>query len=292
MKYIKIILTGMVLVCGTVLFGSCMGICGELPKIIWIHADFPPSTILTGEDKGKGVGDKTEKLLQDRLTEYEHTETVANYKRIIVQLEAGDKVICTALLKSPEREKFIEFSEISQISFPNGIILKETTYSEIKKYLNNNGELDLEKLLLSDPKIGISKGRVYGEAVDTILAKHKNNDSVYERSGTDIFKGLIKMMLAGRIDMVLGYPQEFKYVAKEIGNKESIMYLPVKGMPDYLPVYIGAPKNAWGKAIIKKINSILLEKRHTEEYLKFYEDWIYENSIPRYRQVAKQVYGK
>jgi hypothetical protein len=42
--------------------------------------------------------------------------------------------------------------------------------------------------------------------IDTILAKHKNNESVYERQGTDIFKGLIKMMITGRIDMLLGYP--------------------------------------------------------------------------------------
>lgn len=92
--------------------------------------------------------------------------------------------------------------------------------------------------------------------------------------------------------MVLGYPQECKYFTKGIYNSEQLVFLPIEGMPEYLPVWVGAPKNTWGKAIINKVNKILLEKRHTSEYLKLYEDWIYENSIPRYRQIAKRVYGK
>jgi hypothetical protein len=54
--------------------------------------------------------------------------------------------------------------------------------------------------------------------------------------------------------------------------------------------WIGAPKTTWGKDIIEKIDKIILDHRQTPEYLKYYEDWIYEDNIPDYRRIVKNVY--
>ncbi len=262
-------------------------------EITWIHADFPPSSIVSGSDKGAGLCDRVEKLLQENLPEYEHVEKIANYNRIMTEFKEGSKVICTALIKNPEREKFIQYAELSQISFPNGAIFLKSMYPKFKEFVNTDGEMDFENLVASSNfKIGISSGRKYGNVIDEVLNRYKNSDSIHTRSGVDLLKGLIRMMQKGRVDIILGYPQEYKYFARRFDIKNDIMFLPIKDMPEYLPCWIGAPRTPWGKEIIGKINEIVLKKRHTPEYLQFYENWIYEDNIARYRQIAKRVFGQ
>jgi hypothetical protein len=53
---------------------------------------------------------------------------------------------------------------------------------------------------------------------------------------------------------------------------------------------VGCSKNAWGRAVIDKINTILLEQRPTMHYRAAYERWLDANSLERYRAVYQEVF--
>lgn len=261
--------------------------------ITWIHADFPPSTILSGPHMKKGLCDKMEQFLSKELPEYQYEEKVANFARISKELEGQKPYLCASLVKTPERENFIQFSEISQISLPNGIVFLKSNYENLKPFLTKDGKIDLDKLIKkSKLKLGYAKGRSYGGVIDQLIEEHKEKENIYGRSSSDVFDGLLKMMLVNRVDYIIGYPQEAKYFGDLTATKEKLNFLFVKGMPDYLPVYVGAPKNEWGKKIIAKIDKILLEKRHTHEVLEFYENWIDENSVKIHKRIARELFKK
>ena len=120
--------------------------------------------------------------------------------------------------------------------------------------------------------------------------KYKNHKNIIVLYDQNLSNNLFELMVAGRIDYIIGYPYEGQYYSK-ISDMEDVVCLPIEGMPDYLLGYVGFPKNEWGKAIIAKINPIIKSNRNTPAYHSAYEFWLDEISINRYRQYAREVYG-
>jgi uncharacterized protein (TIGR02285 family) len=70
------------------------------------------------------------------LPEYTHTELIANFKRIIVELKQGENVCCPSLYKTPDREAFIAFSIPAVVVLPNVVIAKKEQKGLFQPYLN------------------------------------------------------------------------------------------------------------------------------------------------------------
>ena len=96
-------------------------------EISWLKAHFPPFTILKGKYANTGMTDRFQTLIEDNLPEYTHKTNVTpmNYKRILANLKQGKHVCSPALLKTPEREKFIAYSESFHAVYPPGLIIKK-----------------------------------------------------------------------------------------------------------------------------------------------------------------------
>ena len=67
--------------------------------ITWQNPDFPPSYIKEGPFKGQGVGDSLYVQVFAYLDEYNHQTLIANFKRIIRDIEykknnPGDIIVC------------------------------------------------------------------------------------------------------------------------------------------------------------------------------------------------------
>ncbi len=76
-------------------------------------------------DLKKGSHDKVFELLQEHLPEYGHHEMIGSVTRLLHELNAGKKV-CTTLLKTPEREKFIYYSIPMGFDPPLGVTSKRS----------------------------------------------------------------------------------------------------------------------------------------------------------------------
>lgn len=260
-------------------------------NISWICRNFPPVFIEDGPDAKKGYGDFVVQLLINNLEGYKHDFIKCNMKRSLILLKNQEKVSHPAILKRSDRENYIEFSIPAYVLLPNGVIILKNNLNKFSPYMNDKEQFLLENAITqSELKLGILIGRAYGGIIDKILTKYKNHRNISVIHNEENVH-LHKMLKAKRIDYTIGYPIEGQYFAKIIKSSENLLCLPVDGMPEYYKGYIGFPKNDWGKKNIKKINSIIEKNRNTTEYHAAYEYWLDENSIMRYRNYVKEVYG-
>jgi uncharacterized protein (TIGR02285 family) len=266
-------------------------VCLAEEEIKWLRSDFPPFSIPSGPYVDKGPCDLATALLIDKLDDYKNIVMLSNYKRTLSALKQQKKVGSAVLLKTPEREKFIEFSIPYIVLLPNGIVLLKSQVGKFKPYINKKGYISLEKTITeSNLKAGISSGRKYSGIIDKVLKEYKNNENIYVNHKIPIIKPLLILMLKGRLDYILCYPNEARYYAKQLGENEKIVWLPLEGMPKHTLCYVGFPKNEWGKNIINKINPILMKHRNTPEFHNSYESWLDEVSKKRYREYAREFY--
>ena len=84
--------------------------------IIWVNDNMPPVFIKEGADKGNGIVDGVVSIYKAHLSEYDHRHLEANMARILSMMKEGQNVCYAGFLKTPEREKYIQFLTLT-ISF-------------------------------------------------------------------------------------------------------------------------------------------------------------------------------
>ena len=241
----------------------------------WLDMDFPPFFISEGPAAGQGMGDRIADLLSTELTGYRHERDRASPDRIMGLISAGDPVCSVAFLRTPERERTMAFSVADMVLPPNGLIVRrgdETRFSTL-------GSVSLAGLVDSgNVRLGTAAGRSYGAALDPILADAPDG-SVFERQGDDILRGLLQMLVRERLDAVLGYPYESRWIADQLGISDQIAFLPLEEASDFTTAHVVCPRTEWGHALIERIDGILLERRTTPGYRAFVERWMPEDRI-------------
>ena len=261
-------------------------------RVDWYRAYFPPVTIPSGPDAGQGFFDRVNAFLIQRLPEYEHNYRTANFKRIIAEIKKGRSACCPSLYKNKEREQYVAFSVPAVVVLPNAIITRKNTVDKMMPYITAENKLKLSELLQNQNlTLGISNGRVYSGGIDEILKRFEGARNIFVRSGEDVFKGLLTMLFLGRVDYILGYPTEAVYFAKKQSRTIELISYPIaENQIAFTVGHIGCPKTEWGMQLIASIDEILLEHRHTEAFLGFYEYWLDEESIPLYRKIAQEFF--
>ena len=238
----------------------------------------------------QGYGDIITDIIQQGLIDYEHDTITTNITRHFYKFKQGEKVCSVGLYRTPEREEFMYFSMPSFLTLPPVLIIKKDGLSRF----GNRTSVQLAEIL-GDKKlmVGMSKDRSYGTTTDDILKKHKGSNNILESTGQELSLNLFKMLLKGRLDGIIGLPEEALYQAEQLGIRDQLMTLTIEenqnGYEGWMSS-VGCSKNAWGKAIIDKINEILLKQRPTERYRTAYERWLDPNSIENYRRVYKDVF--
>lgn len=256
-------------------------------EIRWQRAHFPPVTIPEGVHENEGFFDQVMLSLIDELPEYTHTFQIANFKRIMVDIEQQNNVCCPSLYKTEERERFVTFSIPVMVVLPNGVIACPRSRDKLLPHVDQEGRISLVSLL-KDTSItmGISNGRIYSGGLDEILQSHGGHDNVVVRSGEDVFGGLMQMLQLGRIDVLLGYPIEAAYWAKENLRAAEPVYYPVQESTIHLTVgYVGCPDTEWGRRVIARINTVIRERRATD-FIDFYGMWLDSETREKHRKLA------
>lgn len=269
----------------SLLFAGTASAAGD--PIIWYQADFPPYVIVDGPEKTRGIDNQIMATMIDRLPGYDHTYRVASYSRILNEFKNQKPAITTPIFRTPEREKYVHFSDISSyLVLPNGFIYHKDDSARFSPYLLSDGSLDLEALCRSGKfKIGISAGRSYFGIIDEMIRRHKAEQVFQERTGSDQL-GTLKMLRAKRFDAAFGFPVEIKYG----GLEEDLRFLRVSKMVSFIPVFFGVPKNEWGVALVDKLNLILHEPGTLERFTEFYRYWLDEEIRPHYDKLRQNYY--
>ena len=105
---------------------------------------------------------------------------------------------------------------------------------------------------------------------------------------------LIKMLFINRIDYIIEYSPIITYRAKilrEDNPTESLLIEEVKDNSK-LMVVVGCTKNAWGRKIIDKIDTILKKESKNPDFLEFRLRWYDESSRQTLRKFYQNFYFK
>lgn len=262
-------------------------------QITWYYANFPPVTIPDGPLAGTGFYDRITQFVIQRLDGYEHESQVANFKRIINQIRLQEPVCCATLYKTPEREEYVTFSIPVVVVLPSGVVARKADREKLNAYISEDQTIFLERVLQDGNfRVGVAKGRVYTGEIDDILDRYRPSFLVEERAGKDVFQGLFTMLLAGRVDLIIGYPTEAQFVGRTLEKEDQVIFFPVAEMSQtYTLGHVGCPKNEWGRKIIDQVNLILEAHRATPEFTGYYEQWLDSDTIPAYRRITQEVFA-
>ncbi len=259
-------------------------------SITWMEADAPPFFIHNGPLKGQGYEDLVTDILEEQLPLYDYDIVIANIARHYYNFQHGEKVCTVGFYKTPEREEFAYFSIPSFFTLPTVLIVKKDNHTKF----GGQKVVTLDTLLNNeDVIVGIAKDRSYGRYVDEVIAGHKEQKNIVELAKQDLAQAFFKMLLADRIDALLGLPEEAMYMAEQMGARDEIMTLTIaenqKGYDGWLS-YVACSKNDWGKEAIDNINRVLLQQRPTDRYRAAYERWLDESSQEHYRKLYEDVF--
>ncbi len=258
--------------------------------INWYHADFPPSSIICGKLEGTGHENFLEKKLKKNFPEYTHRDHTANYGRILKQLQQTNGC-CVTMLKTPDREEYIEFSNPAMLYLSNGVITLKSQMNYFKPYIDKRGLISISNLFHnSTMRMGISKGRRYGGKVDSIIDNNTCSAKLVVHYKEDVLESLLKNIQAERsIDYTIGYPHELQWLISQNAVKDIFIFIPIREMPKYNLSYVGCSKNKWGKRIISKVNKIL-DGRYEGEYKKRYQKYLPGNLIDQHEGFVSKIF--
>ncbi|MBF8754723.1 TIGR02285 family protein [Pseudomonas guariconensis] len=270
------------------LLGLLIILCGMLPalgqskeRLIWLVRDLPPFTIFEGAAKGQGVVDNLLPRLIAQMPEYDHSIVRVNRARGIQMLQEPSFTCDPTLLWTPERAKYVHYSIPSLGVLSSGVVIRKQDQALLAPYLDNQ-QVDLKRLLgQTRLKLGIVAERSYSVQIDEIL-RQLPDTALSRHYGNDATANLLEMQRLGRLQLVLGYWPEMRYLIQAQGNDpDEYAFHPIQGVNRYQFLHVGCSNTPLGREAISHIDRLLPTLRR-ETLPGFYARWLASEEYERY----------
>ncbi|MHC6227047.1 TIGR02285 family protein [Pseudomonas sp. X10] len=277
-------------------------LCGMLPallsppteakeRLFWLLRDLPPFTIFEGSEKGQGVIDRMLPMLIDNMPQYDASIIRVNRARGIQILQEPSFTCDPTLLWTPERDRYVHFSEPFLGVLSSGLVVRKQDQAMLEPYLDGQ-QVDLKGLLAQTRlKLGIVAERSYSTQVDDIL-RALPDSSLRRHYGNDAVASLLQMQQLGRLQLVLGYWPEVRYLIQQQGGSvEDYAFHPIQGVARYQFFHVGCSDTPQGREAIGHINQLLRSlRRHTLPGL--YAHWLAPELRSGYLEAARQFFDE
>lgn len=257
-------------------------------RLLWLVRDLPPFTIFEGPEKGQGVIDRMLPMLIEQMPEYDHSIVRVNRARGIQMLQEPSFTCDPTLLWTPERAKYALFSKPTLGVLSSGVVVRKRDQAVIEPFLDAQ-QVDLKQLLAETRlKLGIVAERSYSAQVDDILRQLP--DSAFSRHyGNDATASLLQMQQLGRLQLVLGYWPEVRYLIQQQGGRlDDYLFYPIQGVTPYQFLHVACSDTPLGREAIADIDQLLPAlRRNTLPQL--YAHWLDPQLREGYLQQARQL---
>lgn len=221
----------------------------ERATIYWLFFDTPGAVNLNANDQeAPGYLLEAHRILISKMPEYKHQVVEVPFLRILQQMKAQKGTCTLMIIKTSERESFMEFGTPLLRGISAGVIASRSN-AKLIRYMTKSGVVDLD-LMLKDPNInvGVITERYYGKKINESLVNiHGAQITQKRRKNAD--QELKSMMAMGRLDVYLGFPFEVAF------NSDFIFY-PIKNNSELLQPYVSCEKTAFGRSIISKTEEL------------------------------------
>ncbi|MDR3409434.1 MAG: TIGR02285 family protein [Formivibrio sp.] len=246
-------------------FPSCVN---AKEPLAWSVFDFPPFQILEGAYKGSGSFDGELQTLIAKMPEFEHKIVPMSFARRREEFIAGTNLCTPGIFRAPAMALNLAISMPALTHLDNRVIfLKEKA-----PLFGKDNPIDLDALFSRGNLLGaVVSGRSYAPNIDAAIQRFSSNPKLMIRPlGT---AQLFQMLLNGDIDYLLLFSHEAAFLADKFGVSERIVNRPIAGTPPYIFTHVACTGNAWGHAVIGKINAVLQTERSQPDYRKYSERW-------------------
>ncbi len=252
----------------------------DKPTITWLNLDWQPAWINSGPWAGKGYAQAGERMLQERMPEYTHTEQGVVNVRIYTVLKTMNACFATApyhgIDLSAEQREGLVFSAPTFLFFYHGIIASEEATPRIVTH-EERGRVDLQGLIAdTSTKGAFQPGRVYSRWLNDMFANDPNAGNLFRWSGrTSLTQGMFKMMDAGRFDYFVDYYAMLRFHELTEGNSGRYLYYPILEHENEFGMGgIVCNDTPQGRQVIARINEILADIRKTDEFTNANAFWL------------------
>ena len=255
-------------------------------KIIWPYICYYPIFVCENDKLVGGAGWEIYRLIWENMPEYKHEAVLLPIKRFLKEMKEGKHYLFWGLYKTPERAKYLYYSIPCRISPPTMVVIRK---SDLQKF--GGGETVSLKTLLEDRALRflMFDSISFGSGVDELLKEYGKVGNVYTEYRTDkTNQHALGLLIKKRIDFFLAL-NGTRHIATEMGIADQIVFIPIKEQTHYKVGHIIAPKNEWGKQIIKKVNQVLREQIPTETFFQFFRPLVSDNVVPELRRQFNEL---
>lgn len=199
--------------------------------------------------------DELTQWLQARLPAVAFKPVVANAERSWALIREQQHACHAGAARTAERERLAYFTNTWLVPPPQLIVRHE---HRAALPLDASGAVDLEALLGDASLRGVvTQGRSYGPALDAMLGASPVNAQLRKVFGGDYGSNLLPMLIQGRADYTLDYPNTLVAFASRPAGDTPLAALPVKGASEPVISGIACPRTPWGQAAIRLIDAAL-----------------------------------
>ncbi len=252
----------------TVLLGTLAVVVGVFPPganaladddtVTWLLPDYPPVTISHGPRQGTGYADIFLRYFIERAPEYTHVRESSGMSRVFGLMQQGQHVCHPSLLKTPEREAFVDFSGPVEFVLPHHIVVRNDRLPRLAAYRNADGAVDVARLLKDESLVmTYQEKRGYPPMVAEALKAGAGQKNIIQTSSDD--EGPFRQLAGGWVDYLITYPDEVNWFSELLHLPDSVKfaYLPIAGSPEHVIGYVGCTKGAWGRKVVERVNQIV-----------------------------------
>ncbi|WP_448213548.1 hypothetical protein [Colwellia sp. MEBiC06753] len=100
-------------------------------EIIWYSYHQPPANFTHGDEKGSGFVQRVRQHIIEQLPQYKHHTLEATVSRMFYDMKHGQQVCFPALIPTPERSSYIEFSDILVMHYNVQVLMKKSLANKL-----------------------------------------------------------------------------------------------------------------------------------------------------------------
>jgi uncharacterized protein (TIGR02285 family) len=270
---------------------SCMLIClAATPAfsqttVTWVKNDFIPFYIQEGSFKNQGISDRLIQFFIKHLPDYTHRTLEMPMERFYLQAQNNNLVCNPLLLKTPEREVFLTYSNKMKPAYAHVLVsIHPIDYPKeglsLREFLQND-----------DHTLIVQSKRSYGPHLDQIIKKATLLGRIEPKHYATA--QLFKMIEYKRDIYFLDIENSVTYYRETHKNHDDLFYIPIQ--EDQLDRfgYVACTRNALGQTLIEKINNILKREAASPELRSILELWMAPANLPRLRHFYdRTILGK
>ncbi|WP_159876411.1 TIGR02285 family protein [Aquitalea denitrificans] len=258
---------------------------GEV-SVNWQMPDYPPVIITSGPYQGTGYADVFLRYFIERTPEFHHVVQNSSMSRVFGLMKQGLPVCEPSLLKTAEREAYVDFSGPVEFVLPHHLVVRADRVGRLAAYRDGGGAVDIARLMRDTTLITVrQEKRGYPPPVLEAMTAAAGQKNLLLTSDDD--EGPFRQLASGWVDYIISYPDEINWFSRklQLPAEQKFVYLPIAGLPEYTIGYVGCTKSEWGRKVVRRVNEIVARAGKRPPWIDAEARWLDPEAARRYEDV-------